>query len=81
MKAIKRIKKFYADKPRDLCLFTFGINRAYRAKEILSLKVGQIEHLEVGDRLELYRLLTYFVRRLSQLTQICAQLTWCHITA
>lgn len=55
VKAIRRIKKLYADKPRDLCLFTFGINTAYRAKEILSLKVGQIEHLQTGDRLELWQ--------------------------
>jgi len=55
MKAIRRIKKLYADKPRDLCLFSFGINTAYRAKEILSLKVGQIEHLQAGDRLELWQ--------------------------
>ena len=52
LKAIKRIKKLYADNPRDLCLFTVGINTAYRASEILSLKVGQVDHLEVGDRLE-----------------------------
>lgn len=53
LKAIKRIKKLYADNPRDLCLFTFGINTAYRAGEILSLEVGQVDYLEVGDRLEI----------------------------
>lgn len=53
VKAIKRIKKLYADNPRDLCLFTFGINSAYRAGEILSLKVGQVDHLRAGDRLEI----------------------------
>lgn len=51
--AIKRIKAQLATKPRDLCLFTFGINTAYRAGEILSLNVGQVKHLAVGDRLEL----------------------------
>lgn len=53
LKAIKRIKKLYADRPRDICLFTFGINTAYRAGEILSLKVGQVDYLRAGDRLEI----------------------------
>ncbi len=53
LEAISAIKSVCADSPRDLCLFTFGINTAYRAGEILSLKVGQVEHLEVGDRLEI----------------------------
>lgn len=53
LKAIKRIKKLYATHPRDLCLFTFGINSAYRAGEILSLKVGQVDFLQAGDRLEI----------------------------
>ncbi len=39
MKAIKRIKKILADQPRNLCLFTLGINSAYRANELLSLTV------------------------------------------
>lgn len=53
LEAIARIKAQLADKPRDLCLFTFGINTAYRAGEILSLKVGQVAHLRPGDRLEI----------------------------
>lgn len=51
--AINDIKRLLTDKPRDLCLFTFGINTAYRAGELLSLKVGQVEHLKAGDRLEI----------------------------
>ena len=53
MRAIKRIKKALSDTPRDLCLFTLGINTAYRAGEILSLTVGQIAHLKAGERLDL----------------------------
>ena len=53
LKAIKRIKKLYADHPRNLCLFTLGINTAYRAGEILSLRVGQVDYLEPGDRLDI----------------------------
>ena len=53
LEAIAAIKAHLADNPRDLCLFTFGINTAYRAGEILSLKVSQVEHLSTGDRLEI----------------------------
>ncbi len=50
---IAAIKALLANTPRDLCLFTFGINTAYRAGEILSLTVGQVAHLQAGDRLEI----------------------------
>jgi len=53
LKAIKRIKKLREDRPRDLCLFTLGINTAYRANEFLSLRIGQVDYLMPGDRLEL----------------------------
>ena len=53
LKAIKRIKKLLHDKPRDLCLFTLGINTAYRANELVSITVGQVDYLKAGDRLEL----------------------------
>ena len=52
-KAIKRIKKLLADNPRDLCLFTLGINTAYRANELLSIRISQVRHLQPGDQLNL----------------------------
>ena len=52
-KSIRAIKKNLKEHPRDLCLFTFGINTAYRAGEILSLTVGKVQHLKAGDRLEI----------------------------
>jgi len=52
LKAIQRIKKILADRPRDLCLFTLGINTAYRANELLSIRVREVSHLQVGDGLE-----------------------------
>lgn len=52
LKAIKRIKKILADNPRDFCLFTLGINTAYRANEILSLKVRDVQYLNIGDVLD-----------------------------
>lgn len=51
--AIAAIKTHLADKPRDLCLFTLGINTAFRANELLSITVDQVRHLNVGDLLEL----------------------------
>lgn len=53
LKAIKRIKKLREDSPRDLCLFTLGINTAFRANELLSIRVGQVNYLQPGDTLEL----------------------------
>jgi len=57
LKAIKRIKKLREENGflwlRDLCLFTLGINTAYRANELLSISVGQVDYLQAGDRLEL----------------------------
>ncbi len=35
------------------CLFTLGINTAYRAGELLSIRVGQVCNLQVGDALDL----------------------------
>ena len=52
-KNIQAIKVLLKDHPRNLCLFTMGINTAYRAGEFLSLTVGQVTHLHVSDRLEL----------------------------
>lgn len=40
-KAIKRIKMLLADRPRDACLSTLGINTAYRANELLSLTAAR----------------------------------------
>lgn len=61
-KAIVRIKKILADHPRDLCLFTLGINTAYRANELLSLKVRQVKGLRAGDVLELKQRKTHKYR-------------------
>ncbi|MEM9817192.1 MAG: site-specific integrase [Cyanobacteria bacterium P01_D01_bin.6] len=51
-KAIKRIKNILADEPRNLCLFTLGINTAYRASDLLTLRVGQVRDIQPGDVLE-----------------------------
>lgn len=63
--AIDNIKKILRDRPRNFCLFTLGINTAYWAGELLSIRLGQVRHLDIGDALDLkqsktqeYRLVT-----------------------
>jgi integrase len=51
-KDIEAIKNYLAGNPRDFCLFTLGINTAYRANELLSIRVGQVRDLGVGDVLD-----------------------------
>jgi integrase len=52
-KDIETIKNNLADHPRDFCVFTLGINTAFRANELLSIRVGQVRDLKVGDVLDL----------------------------
>lgn len=53
--AIAGIKQMLMDREkfRDHCLFTLGINTAWRANELLSLKVGQVRGLKEGDAVRL----------------------------
>ena len=54
IRAIKRIKtNLRKTNLRDYCLFTLGINTAYRASELLSLTIGQVRYLNPGDLLEI----------------------------
>jgi len=53
LRSIRKIKKLCAHNARDLCLFTLGINTAYRAGELLSITVGQVRHLKPGDVLDI----------------------------
>lgn len=48
LSAIERIKRNLIDQDniRDHCLFTLGINTAWRANELLSIKVGHVRNLE-----------------------------------
>ncbi|MEL6368168.1 MAG: tyrosine-type recombinase/integrase [Pseudomonadota bacterium] len=51
--SINKIRKALAPSPRNLALFVVGINTAYRASELLSIRLGQVRHLAAGDRLEI----------------------------
>lgn len=50
---IATIKRMLADRPRDLALFTLGINTNLRASDLLSIKVGQVRDLKPGDEITL----------------------------
>jgi len=74
IKDIRRIKKLREDSPRDLCLFTFGINSAYRANELMSIKVGDVSHLRAGERFELKQKKTKKYRAVNLNKQVIAAL-------
>jgi integrase len=46
LKDVKAIKRLLADKPRDLAIFTLGINTNLRASDIVAITVGQVKHLK-----------------------------------
>lgn len=48
-KDIKAIKKILASKPRDLAIFTLGINTNLRASDLLKVKIGQVKYLKPGE--------------------------------
>ena len=53
LQAISKIKTMLLKQPRNYCLFVLGINTAFRASEILSIRVGHVAHLLPGDILEI----------------------------
>lgn len=72
VKDIKAIKKMLNDKPRDLCLFTLGINTNLRASDLLRITAGQVEGLQPGGEIELKEKKTGKVRRIN-LNKACIQ--------
>ena len=65
LKDIKAIKKLLAGKPRDLALFTIGINTNLRASDLLRLKVSQVKDLKAGDEVEIKEQKTSKGRRIN----------------
>ena len=53
VKDIKKIKRKLKNQPRDLLLFTLGINNGLRISDLLSLKVGDVKDLEPGETLDI----------------------------
>jgi integrase len=65
LKDIKNIKRMLADKPRDLALFTIGINTNLRASDLLNLRVGQVRGLKPGGDIEIKETKTGKPRRIT----------------
>jgi integrase len=53
LKTIKAIKTLLAKKPRDLALFTLGINTNLRAVDLLKIKAAQVRNLKPLEVIEL----------------------------
>jgi len=65
LKDIKAIKSLLAKNPRDLALFTLGINTNLRAVDLLKIKVGQIRNLKPLESIELKEQKTGKLRRVT----------------
>ena len=64
-KDIAAIKKILADNPRDLALFTVGINTNLRASDLLRITAGMVRGLNAGDEIELREQKTGKLRRIT----------------
>jgi len=53
LKDIKAIKALLAKNPRDLALFTLGINTNLRAVDLLKIRVAQVKNLKPLESVEL----------------------------
>lgn len=49
IKDIKAIKRLLADKPRDLAMFTLGINTNLRASDLLKITIAMVRNLKPED--------------------------------
>lgn len=65
LKDIKAIKKILADRPRDLCLFTMGINTNLRASDLLQITAGMVRDIRPGNEIELKERKTGKSRRIN----------------
>uniref|UniRef100_I2Q6K7 Site-specific recombinase XerD n=1 Tax=Desulfovibrio sp. U5L TaxID=596152 RepID=I2Q6K7_9BACT len=50
-KSIKSIKKLLHDSPRNKLLFIMGVNTGLRVQDILALRISDVKHANVGDRI------------------------------
>lgn len=62
---IKAIKRLLADKPRDLALFTLGINTNLRASDLVSITVSMVADLKTADSLVIREIKTGKTRRIT----------------
>jgi integrase len=69
---IQLIRHMLQEKPRDLALFTIGINTNLRASDLLRLRVYQVRDLKAGGSIEINEKKTGKPRRLT-LNRACVQ--------
>jgi integrase len=53
IKDIKKIKRKLKNNPRDLLLFTLGVNNGLRISDLLGLRVGDVRGLAPGETLKI----------------------------
>jgi len=53
MGKIRAIENLLADNPRNLALFTLGINTCLQPGELLDLRVGQVQNLDLLNKIEI----------------------------
>jgi len=53
LKDVRLIKKMLVDRPRDLAIFTVGVNTNLRASDLLGLRVGQVRGLVPNSEIEI----------------------------
>ena len=66
------IKRLLKDQPRNLALFTIGINTNLRASDLLQLRVYQVQNMQSVDSIEIKEKKTGKPRRLT-LNKTCIQ--------
>ena len=72
LKDIQFIRRMLQEKPRDLALFTLGINTNLRASDLLKLRVYQVQDIKGGESIEINEKKTGKPRRLT-LNRACVQ--------
>lgn len=65
MRAIRNIKKLLSDKPRDLAIFTLGINSNLRASDLVKITVGQVRHVQPKGHITLRERKTGKIRNIT----------------
>ena len=53
IKDIKKVKRKLRSNPRDLLLFTLGVNNGLRISDLLNLRVGDVRGLGIGQTLKI----------------------------
>ncbi len=71
-KDIATIRKLLQHKPRDLALFTLGINTNLRASDLLNLRADQVRNLKPMDEIEIRERKTGKLRRIT-LNKACVE--------